>query len=45
MSTVTITPSSTEAGSDHQLLEVSMGPQHPSMHGVFRMDVALDGDG
>ncbi len=30
--------------SDGQLLEVSMGPQHPSTHGVFRMDVALDGE-
>jgi len=29
---------------DTQLLEVSMGPQHPSTHGVFRMDVALDGE-
>jgi NADH-quinone oxidoreductase subunit D len=27
-----------------ELLEVSMGPQHPSTHGVFRMDVALDGE-
>lgn len=27
-----------------QLLEVSMGPQHPSTHGVFRVDVALDGE-
>lgn len=27
-----------------QLLEVSMGPHHPSTHGVFRMDVALDGE-
>jgi NADH-quinone oxidoreductase subunit D len=27
-----------------QLLEVSMGPQHPSTHGVFRMNVALDGE-
>jgi NADH-quinone oxidoreductase subunit D len=26
------------------LLEVSMGPQHPSTHGVFRMDVSLDGE-
>jgi NADH-quinone oxidoreductase subunit D len=25
-------------------LEVSMGPQHPSTHGVFRMDVTLDGE-
>src|ERR1700753_1144289 len=29
---------------DMQLLEVSMGPQHPSPHGVFRMDVVLDGE-
>jgi NADH-quinone oxidoreductase subunit D len=27
-----------------ELLEVAMGPQHPSTHGVFRMDVALDGE-
>src|SRR5512136_2795564 len=27
-----------------QLLEVSMGPHHPSTHGVFRMDVQLDGE-
>jgi len=26
------------------LLEVSMGPQHPSTHGVFRMNVVLDGE-
>ena len=26
------------------LLEVSMGPQHPSTHGVFRMDGVLDGE-
>src|SRR5229473_340522 len=26
------------------LLEVSMGPQHPSTHGVFRMDIVLDGE-
>src|SRR5246127_280159 len=25
-------------------LEVSMGPQHPSTHGVFRMNVALEGE-
>lgn len=29
---------------DGDLLEVSMGPQHPSTHGVFRMDVLLDGE-
>jgi len=27
-----------------ELLEVSMGPHHPSTHGVFRMDVVLDGE-
>jgi NADH-quinone oxidoreductase subunit D len=27
-----------------ELLEVSMGPHHPSTHGVFRMDVTLDGE-
>lgn len=25
-------------------LEISMGPQHPSTHGVFRMDVVLEGE-
>ncbi|MDR2862471.1 MAG: NADH-quinone oxidoreductase subunit D [Puniceicoccales bacterium] len=29
---------------DGELLEVSMGPHHPSTHGVFRMNVALDGE-
>jgi NADH-quinone oxidoreductase subunit D len=29
---------------DQQLLELSMGPQHPSTHGVFRMNVVLDGE-
>ncbi len=34
------------AGTDfeHPLLEVSLGPHHPSTHGVFRMDAALDGE-
>jgi len=27
-----------------QLLEVSMGPHHPSTHGVFRMNVVLEGE-
>jgi len=31
-------------GSEDQLLEISMGPQHPSTHGVFRMNVVLDGE-
>ena len=34
----------TDAGGGRPLLEISMGPQHPSTHGVFRMDVALDGE-
>jgi NADH-quinone oxidoreductase subunit D len=29
---------------DGELLEISMGPHHPSTHGVFRMDVVLDGE-
>lgn len=34
-----------EPGSDDdQLLRVSLGPQHPSTHGVFRMNVVLDGE-
>ena len=34
-----------EDGSPHgDLLEISMGPHHPSTHGVFRMDVVLDGE-
>ena len=27
-----------------ELLEISLGPHHPSTHGVFRMDVSLDGE-
>ena len=33
-----------DPGDDGDLLEVAMGPHHPSTHGVFRMDVALDGE-
>jgi len=33
-----------KAEKGHDLLEVSMGPHHPSTHGVFRMDVVLDGE-
>lgn len=29
---------------DTQTLEVNIGPQHPSTHGVFRMQVFLDGE-
>ncbi|MBI5773376.1 MAG: NADH-quinone oxidoreductase subunit D [Verrucomicrobia bacterium] len=35
-------PDGTPLESD--LLEIAMGPQHPSTHGVFRMDVTLDGE-
>jgi len=29
---------------DTQTLEINLGPQHPSTHGVFRMNVVLDGE-
>lgn len=32
------------ADDESELLEVAMGPHHPSTHGVFRMDVVLDGE-
>ena len=35
---------SPNGGFEGELLEVAMGPQHPSTHGVFRMDVVLDGE-
>jgi NADH-quinone oxidoreductase subunit D len=35
---------SENGGLPNDLLEVSMGPQHPSTHGVFRMDLVLDGE-
>ncbi len=48
MSTLTLDPIAAKASllkkDGGQLLEVSMGPQHPSTHGVFRMDVVLDGE-
>jgi len=49
MSTATFPTSSAKLesvtdGSQEQLLEISMGPQHPSTHGVFRMNVVLDGE-
>jgi NADH-quinone oxidoreductase subunit D len=37
-------PREIEPEGDNELLEVAMGPHHPSTHGVFRMDVALDGE-
>jgi NADH-quinone oxidoreductase subunit D len=41
----TLTPKKAIEGEiEGDLLEISMGPQHPSTHGVFRMDVVLDGE-
>ena len=37
-------PALADPGDEGELLEVAMGPHHPSTHGVFRMDVALDGE-
>lgn len=31
-------------GYTDELIEVNMGPQHPSTHGVFRMKMGLDGE-
>ena len=33
-----------ETDRESELLELAMGPHHPSTHGVFRMDLALDGE-
>jgi NADH-quinone oxidoreductase subunit D len=45
MSTFTAAPTVLDIpDSEEQLLEISMGPQHPSTHGVFRMNVVLDGE-
>jgi NADH-quinone oxidoreductase subunit D len=33
-----------EPEDEGELLELAMGPHHPSTHGVFRMDLALDGE-
>jgi len=37
-------PPAMKPDGDGELLEVAMGPHHPSTHGVFRMDVSLDGE-
>lgn len=37
-------PSKTEFQYEGELLEISFGPQHPSTHGVFRMNLALEGE-
>src|ERR1700746_1856292 len=39
-----MSPDFTDGGSEDQLLEIALGPHHPSTHGVFRMDVVLDGE-
>jgi NADH-quinone oxidoreductase subunit D len=36
--------SDAEGKGEDALLELSLGPHHPSTHGVFRMDVVLDGE-
>jgi NADH-quinone oxidoreductase subunit D len=43
-STQELTRSEALAAGDDALLEISLGPHHPSTHGVFRMDVTLDGE-
>src|ERR1700737_1433098 len=39
-----LTRSVAAANGEDTLLELSLGPPHPSTHGVFRMDVVLDGE-
>jgi NADH-quinone oxidoreductase subunit D len=39
-----ILPKPAADGFGGEYLEVAMGPHHPSTHGVFRMDVVLDGE-
>src|SRR3979490_2707077 len=35
---------STESSDRRELLTVNMGPQHPSTHGVLRLELVLDGE-
>jgi NADH-quinone oxidoreductase subunit D len=37
-------PSFADGDDEGELLEIALGPHHPSTHGVFRMDVVLDGE-
>ena len=37
-------PELIDGGNEGELLEIALGPHHPSTHGVFRMDVVLDGE-
>lgn len=39
-----VTPKPGTAGDDDEVLEVAVGPHHPSTHGVFRMDVVMEGE-
>jgi NADH-quinone oxidoreductase subunit D len=39
-----LTRNDAAAHGEDALLELSLGPHHPSTHGVFRMDVTLDGE-
>src|SRR5487761_972527 len=39
-----MTRSAGTSNGEDALLELSLGPHHPSTHGVFRMDVVLDGE-
>src|SRR5271163_1026328 len=39
-----LTATAAAANGEEALLELSLGPHHPSTHGVFRMDVVLDGE-
>src|ERR1700747_1211024 len=39
-----MSPEFTNGGSEKKLLEMALGPPHPSTNGVFRMDVVLDGE-
>jgi NADH-quinone oxidoreductase subunit D len=38
------TIASVESGEERELLTVNMGPQHPSTHGVLRLELVLDGE-
>jgi NADH-quinone oxidoreductase subunit D len=38
------TPANGPADVGSDIVEVAMGPHHPSTHGVFRMDVAVEGE-
>jgi len=38
------TPAKNGAGKEQQFLEINMGPQHPSTHGVLRLKLTLNGE-